>query len=36
MDDAGEVKYFPRQAFSKLAAAESEHWWFRSRNRMLL
>jgi SAM-dependent methyltransferase len=27
---------FPEHAFSYLAAAEDRHWWFRSRNKMIL
>jgi trans-aconitate methyltransferase len=27
---------FPATAFASLAAAEANHWWFRSRNRILL
>lgn len=36
MNDAAEGGYFPPTAFSLLAAAESQHWWFRSRNRILI
>jgi len=31
-----ETKFFPRESFHKLAKAEAGHWWFRSRNRILL
>lgn len=27
---------FPTESFAPLAAAEASHWWFRSRNRLLL
>ena len=30
------LKPFPPEAFYKLAKAEAGHWWFRSRNRILL
>jgi len=30
------INYFPSATFDKLAKAEAGHWWFRSRNRILM
>ena len=34
--DSNHNKFFPPSSFDKLAEMESGHWWFRSRNRILL